>query len=221
MTAPLRVVVADDHVPVRAGVRMALEAAGFEVCGEAGTADGAIEHALRERPDVCVLDIHMPGDGIRAAAAIKDALPETAVVMLTVSRNDPDLFEAIKAGASGYLLKDMATDALPDALARAVAGEAVFPGTLVARVVDEFRDLERRKRPSLRRRSARDLTSREWEVLDGLREGLSTADIAKRLFLSQTTVRRHVGSILSKLGVSDREAAVRLADERSRNLNAN
>ena len=220
MTAPLRVLLADDHVPIRAGVRIALEEAGLEVCGEAANANAAIEQALRERPDVCVLDIHMPGDGIRAAAAIKDALPETAVVMLTVSRNDPDLFEAIKAGASGYLLKDADPEGLPHALERAAAGEAVFPGTLVARLVDEFREVERRHRPSLRRRSSSDLTSREWEVLECLREGLTTAEIATRLFLSQTTVRRHVGSILKKLDVPDRSSAIRALDGRSRNLNA-
>ncbi len=220
MTAPLRVLIADDHVPVRAGVRLALQRAGFDVCGEAASASAAVEQALRERPDVCLLDIHMPGDGIRAAAEIKETLPETAVVMLTVSRNDSDLFDALTAGASGYILKDTDPEALPGALERVVRGEAVVPPPLVARLVDEFRRREPRGPLSLIRRSKRDLTSREWEVFDGLREGLSTAEIAKRLFLSQTTVRRHVSSILRKLDVTDRETAVRLAEERSRNLNA-
>ena len=220
MTDQIRVLIADDHVPIRAGVRAALEAGGLEVCGEAASADAAIEQALRERPDVCVLDIHMPGNGIRAAAKIKAALPDTAVVMLTVSQNDPDLFDAVKAGASGYLLKDMDPEALPRALERVIAGEAVFPGTLVARLVAEFRTRERRGRVSLARRSKQDLTSREWEVLECLREGMSTAEVAKRLFVSQTTVRRHVGAILKKLQVPDRISAVRVADERSRNLNA-
>ncbi len=211
----IRALIADDHAPVRAGVRSALEAGGFVVCAEAADAAGALEGALRERPDVCLLDVHMPGSGIEAAARIAHQLPEAAVVMLTVSRNDADLFDALRAGASGYLLKDMDPERLPHALRGVLAGEAAFPRALVARMVDEFRERGRRRRLPVVGTRGVELTSREWEVLQLMREGLKTDEIAGRLFISQVTVRRHVGGILRKLRVSSRAEAVDLLDERS------
>lgn len=194
---------------MRSSVRLTLEPAGFTICAEADTAAGAVEAALRERPDVCLLDIHMPGSGISAAAEITSQLSETAVIMLTVSRNDADLFDALRAGASGYLLKDIDPRRLPNALRGVLEGEAALPRALVARVIEEFRDRGQRRLPLLGKRGV-GLTSREWEVLELLREGLSTADIAERLFVSRVTVRRHVGSLLKKLRVPDRKAAVEL-----------
>ncbi len=212
MSKLARVVIADDHAPTRSGVRTALEHGGFEVVGEARDATAAVEIARRERPDVCLLDIHMPGSGIAAATRITDELPETAVVMLTVSRNDDDLFEALRAGASGYLLKDTNPARLPHALRGVLSGEAALPRTLVARLIDEFRDRGRYRRvPALGTRGAL-LTSREWEVLELLREGLTTKQIAERLFLSPATIRSHVAAILRKLKVPDRAAAIRLLD---------
>jgi two-component system NarL family response regulator len=162
----------------------------------------------------------MPGGGIEAAAAIRSRLPDTKIVMLTSSGNDDDLFAALQAGASGYLPKGMVTAKLGPAVRDVLRGEAALPGALVARLIREFRARARRGETALVRRSENDLTSREWEVLDCLCSGLSTARIAKRLFISQTTVRRHVGSILKKLDVSTRDAAVE-AVRRSQNLNAN
>ncbi len=213
MTAPTRVVLADDHVTMRAGVRETLEEAGFEVCGEAGDAPEAIELALRERPDLCVLDVHMPGSGIHAARQIAAALPETAVVMLTVSRNDEDLFDALQAGAGGYLLKDTDPDRLAHALRGVLAGEAALPRVLVARVLDQFRAGGRGKRLALAGQRGTELTSREWQVLELLRDGLTTKEIAERLFVSPVTVRRHVSSTLAKLDVADRAAAVDLLEQ--------
>ena len=218
MNEAVRVVIADDHVPLRAGVRSALEEGGFVVCAEASSGPAAVAAALRERPDVCLLDIHMPGGGIEAAAEIAAAVPETTVIMLTVSRSDADLFDALQAGARGYLLKDMDPGRLPDALRSALAGEAALPRALVAKLVDEFRGRGRKGLFGLPRRRPDDLTSREWEVLDCMSEGLSTRQIAERLFLSDVTVRRHVSAILRKLRVGSRDEAVRLAQERSRNL---
>ncbi len=206
------VVVADDHPMQRAGVRAALEDDGFRVVAEAGDASGAYEAAVQHRPDVCVLDIHMPGNGISAAARIADDIPETAVVMLTVSRNDDDLFDALRVGAAGYLLKDMDPDRLPGALRRVLAGEAALPPTLVARLMDEFRGKRKRRLPLVGGKG-QELTSREWEVLDLMRAGLSTAEIAERLFVSDVTVRSHVSSILKKLKVASRDEAVRLLDQ--------
>ena len=212
MPGRLTVLVADDHAPTRAGVRDALGDDGFAVVAEAAGADAAVELALRERPDVCLLDIHMPGGGIAAAARITEELPEIVVVMLTVSREDEDLFAALRAGAAGYLLKDMDPARLAPALRGVVAGEAAVPRTLVARVVEEFRSSERRPSlPLVRRRGAR-LTPRESEVIELLRERLTTAEIAHRLGLSAVTVRRHISSILAKLQVPDRRAMHRLLE---------
>jgi DNA-binding NarL/FixJ family response regulator len=216
----LRVVIADDHAPMRAGVRLALHGHGFRVVGEAADAAGAIEAARREQPDVCLLDIHMPGSGITACAEIRSQLPETKVVMLTVSQNDADLFAALQAGAAGYLLKGMDTTRLPAALRGVLSGEAALPRTLVTKLIDEFRARGRHGGAGLVRPTENDLTSREWEVLDLMAEGLNTREMATRLFISDTTVRRHVGSILKKLEVADREEAVRVSKQRSRNLNA-
>jgi DNA-binding NarL/FixJ family response regulator len=213
MCEVLTVLVADDHAPTRAGVRGALEEGGFAVVAEVARADAAVDCALRERPDVCVLDINMPGGGIAAAARIAQQVPATAVVMLTVSREDEDLFASLRAGAVGYLLKDMDPGRLAAALRGVLSGEAALPRTLVARVIEEFCSAERRPLlPLVRRRGAR-LTPREWEVLELLREQLSTAAIAHRLGLSDVTVRRHVSSILAKLRVPDRKAMARLLEQ--------
>jgi two-component system NarL family response regulator len=213
VSAPLRVVIADDHAPTRAGVRDALEGQGFAVVAEVADAAAAVEAAERERPDVCLLDIHMPGSGIAAAGEITERLPGTRVVMLTASRQDADLFAALKAGASGYLLKDINPERLPAALRGVMAGEAALPRTLVARVLEEFRGAERRPILRLMRRRGVELSDREWEVLELLREELSTAEIAARLNVSPVTVRRHVSGILAKLRVPDRKAMARLLEE--------
>jgi DNA-binding NarL/FixJ family response regulator len=191
---------------MRARVREALEAGGFEVCAEAPDAVRAVEIALECRPEVVLLDIHMPGNGIRAAKEVSEQLPEAAVVMLTQSRDDADLFDALRAGAVGYLLKDMDTDRLPDALRGVLAGEAAIPRTLVAQILETFRT------PKVRRfgrksKQAQLLTAREWEVMELLSEDLSTEDVAARMFISPTTVRVHVSSVLRKLRVKDRKSA--------------
>jgi two-component system nitrate/nitrite response regulator NarL len=216
----VRVLIADDHLPTRVGVRLALEGDGFVVCAEESTGPGAVGAALRERPDICLLDIHMPGGGIEATAAITAQLAECRVVILTASGNDEDLFAALQAGAAGYLLKGIDPARLGPALRSVLAGEAALSPGLAARLIEEFRDRARHGQSGLVRRSENDLTSREWEVLDCLSEGLSTARIGKRLYISETTVRRHVGSILKKLGVPTRQAAVDVVARRSRNMNA-
>jgi two-component system nitrate/nitrite response regulator NarL len=215
VSAPLRALIADDHAPTRAGVGEALENDEFDVVAEVADAHAAVEAAARERPDVCLLDIHMPGGGIAAAAEITDLVPGSRVVMLTASRDDADLFAALKAGASGYLLKDMDAERLPAALRGVLAGEAALPRALVARVLEEFRGAERRPILRLLRRRGVELTDREWEVLELLRDEFSTAEIAARLNVSQVTVRRHVSGILGKLRVPDRKAMARLFEEHS------
>ncbi|WP_242492158.1 response regulator [Agromyces binzhouensis] len=208
----ITVVLADDHAAMRSVVRRGLESGGCRVVGEAATADEAVELVIDHRPDVALLDIHMPGNGIRAAEAISRAVPTTAIVMLTQSREDDDLFDSLRAGAAGYLLKDAAPQSLADTLRGVLAGEAAMPPALVARILDEFRGPARRRfgRGSA---AASKLSTREWEVMDLLRRGESTDDVAARLFLSPTTVRVHVSSVLRKLAVTDRASAFRLLEE--------
>jgi DNA-binding NarL/FixJ family response regulator len=213
VTFPARVIIADDHAPTRAAVRDALEGGGFLVCAEAADAQSAIDAAVREEPDVCLLDIRMPGGGIAAAAAIAARQPETAIVMLTVSHADADFFDALRVGAAGYLLKDTDPDRLPDLLRRVISGEGALSPSLVTKLIEEFRERGRRRRLPIGPGRGVELTSREWEVLDLLRQGLSTAEIATRLFVAEVTVRTHISSILRKLRVPDRRSALRLLDE--------
>ena len=205
----VRVVIADDHTRLRARVRDALEADGCVVCGQGATADEAIALATEHRPDVVLLDIHMPGSGVRAAQAITSTLPETAVVMLTQSAADVDLFDSLRAGAQGYLLKGGDPGELAPALRGVLSGEAAMDPRLVTRILDEFRAPTKQR---FRRGSpaASKLSAREWEVMELLAEGASTDEVAQRLFLSPTTVRVHVSSVLRKLRVKDRESAFRL-----------
>jgi DNA-binding NarL/FixJ family response regulator len=212
VTTPLRVLVADDHAPTRAGVRLALAEHGFTVCAEAADARGAVAGALREAPDVCLLDIRMPGGGIAAAAEIAARVPETAIVMLTVSRDDADLFDALRAGASGYLLKDIDPARLPVALRGVMAGEMALPRQLVARLVEEFEGRSRRRFRLTGLGHTASLTEREWDVLELLHDGHTTREIAERLSISDVTVRRHASTIVRKLRVRNRSEALRLLE---------
>jgi DNA-binding NarL/FixJ family response regulator len=204
----IRVLVADHSPSTRAGVRLALESDGCSVCAEAGDASAAVEAALHERPDVCLLDSELPGGSIAAAAEISSKLPDTRVVVFSDSRSDADLFAALQAGASGYLLKDVDPARLAITLRRLLKGEAALPRALVTRLIEEFRQRERRRRLA----ALHDLTNREFEVLELLSQNLSTAEIADRLFVAKVTVRTHVASTLKKLGVPDRQSAIRLLE---------
>lgn len=209
---PIRVVMADDHARMRSRVRAALEAGGCVVVGEGASAEEAVALAMTHRPDVALLDIHMPGNGITAAREITRSLPGTAVVMLTASAEDADLFDALRAGASGYLLKDTDPTLLVEELRGALAGEAAMSRRLVGRIMEEFRS-PATPRFVRRSRASAKLSAREWEVMELLGEGLSTDDVAQRLFVSPTTVRVHVSGVLRKLRVKDRESAFRLLRE--------
>jgi len=211
VTEPVRVLVADDHPQTRADIRATLDAdPRFTVCAEVADAAAAVNEAIGEQPDLCLLDVRMPGGGAKAACEITARLPATKVVMLTVSRDSDDLFSALRAGACGYLLKDIPRERLPHALVDALSGNAAIPRILVSRIVAEFRDPSPRRRRLIISDADAKLTSREWEVLELLRQGLSTAEIAERLFVSEPTVRSHVSGVLRKLRVPDRESALRL-----------
>lgn len=205
---PVKVIVADDHAHTRAGIRMALEADGFEVCAEAATGRRAVELAIEYEPAIVLLDIQMPdGNGIWAAYEITEALPGTVVVMLTYSRDEADLFAALRAGASGYLLKDTDPERLSPALRAALAGEVTFPRSLMSRVAGSFTEKPNSDRAAV------SLTEREREVADMLRHGASTESIAQALQMSPTTVRVHISNIVKKLRVGSREEAARLLQD--------
>jgi len=202
------IVIADDHPAIRLGVRMALMRGGFEVVGEAADCDGAVSAALQHRPDVCLLDVRMPGGGIGAARRVAQEAPSTSVVMLTVSTSTDDVLAALRAGAVGYLPKDTRPDRLPAALCGVLKGEAALPRTLVGHVLNEFRDYTAAAADPVRVGEI-ELTSRESEILRMLRSGLTTNEVSEILGLSPITVRRHISAGVAKLGVADRGAAIR------------
>lgn len=223
-TKMLTVLIADGHAPTRASLYRAIsEDERFEICAEIGDAAGAVAAAVRGRPDVCVLDAKLPGGGLSAAWEISARLPRVKLVMLTKSAEDCELLAAVRAGAEGLLLKTAEFDHLPDVLAGVCAGEAAVDPAFVTRLLKHFRTREPRWRRPLGP-SAPDprpsgpmtvppqthLTSREWEILELLSEGLSTADISRSLIITRSAVRVHIAAIVRKLGVSDRAAAVEI-----------
>jgi DNA-binding NarL/FixJ family response regulator len=205
----LRVLIADDHAPTRDDVKRALANGGVEVCAEAADAAHAVQLALETQPDICLLDLRMPGGGLAAAWEIAARLPTTKIVMLTVSDDDPSLFGALRAGAVGYLLKDLDLSLLPQELRRVAEGDAAIPRSLVARMVKQFRATDPRFRTiTVVEELGTRLTSREWDVLAALADGLSTREIGRRLQLKQSGIRAHISSVVRKLGVKDREEAI-------------
>jgi DNA-binding NarL/FixJ family response regulator len=209
--APLRVMLVDDHALVRSAVRQALTVPDIEVVGEAASADDALLLAPQLRPDVLLLDINLPGsDGLRVLRELRPRLPETKIVMLTVSTERRDLLEAIREGAAGFLTKDLS----PEALLRTVRG--IRRGDLpMSRVMaaDVIRSLANRPPPPAANPGTSDilssLSAREGEVLRHLAGGLTDREIGEQLGISPRTVETHVGSILHKLNVRNRAEAAR------------
>jgi DNA-binding NarL/FixJ family response regulator len=198
----------EDEDLVRSSLRQILETHGFEVLAEALSGAEGIEATLRERPQICLLDIGLPdGPGIEVARRVSREAPETAVVIFSASDRHEDLIEGIRAGAVGYLLKGMDPDRLAHALRGVVNGEAAIPRPLMNALVRELQTQGRRK-AAIGLGSRIDLTGREWEVMELLCEGLTTAEMAERLSLSPVTVRRHVSQVMRKLGAADRGEAV-------------
>jgi DNA-binding NarL/FixJ family response regulator len=194
-------------VATRRGIRLLLERNGFLVCAEAGDAEAAVASAVRERPALCLVD-----SGISVVDGIKARVPETTVVVLAAAVDEDEVLEALRSGAYGYLPKTVDPAGLTRALKAAVRGEPAVPRALLAPVVEAFRGRERRRRLDVPGRAPIELTPREAEVVELLRQDLTTAEIAARLDISPVTVRRHVGTVLGKLGVPDRKAARRLLD---------
>lgn len=209
----IRVVIADDQPLIRTGLRTVLEVEDdITVVGEAADGGQAVELCTTERADVVLMDVRMPRmDGLTAARRLQELGSPTRVVMLTTFDLDQYVYEALRAGASGFLLKDATAGELVSAIRVAADGNAVLAPTVTRRLIAEFGQRSRHRKEI--RTDLRALTEREREVLGLIGEGLSNAEIAQRLYLSETTVKTHVGHILGKLDLRDRVQAVILAHD--------
>jgi DNA-binding NarL/FixJ family response regulator len=209
-----RILVADPQPLTRLGIRRALEEHGFEVCAEVSDAQAAVEVAKREQPDVCLIDLGAAGDAVSAIERLTTDVPDSRVLALTASCDDFRLLDGLCAGASGYVAKDAQPERFAAAVTRALDGDVSLSRPLLAALVAAVR--EHRETSRRLQNTAVPLTRREREVLELLQRGLRTADVAKRLFIEQVTVRSHICSIVKKLSVPDRKAAIRLLDEPER-----
>jgi len=208
-TERLRVLVCDDHALFRRGLQMVLEQeADLELVGEASDGVEAVQKAQELMPDVILMDVRMPKrSGIEAAGDIKDVLPHVKILMLTISDEEADLYEAIKAGASGYLLKEIPIDDVAEAIRSVWAGQSRISPSMASKLLTEFAAMSKvsSEKPQV---PTPHLTDREMEVLRLVAQGLNNRDIAKQLFISENTVKNHIRNILEKLHLHSRMEAV-------------
>jgi DNA-binding NarL/FixJ family response regulator len=214
MSGPARVLIADGDAPTRAGLRLELTRAGFTVVAEAVTRGAAVDAAIAERPDLALIAVDLPGGGIDAVRSIASELPATRVVVLSPRPGGEELVSAVLAGASGYLDASMGLARLPDALRGVLAGEVALPRSHSEHLLAELR-FRSAGRARIAAHSDANLTEREWDVLQLLAGDASTAAMAERLGISEVTVRRHVSTLLAKLGLPDRASAGELFRRRS------
>jgi DNA-binding NarL/FixJ family response regulator len=215
MSDKIRVLIADDQQLVREGLRVLLDLIP-DICvvGEASNGTEAVERARQLEPDVILMDVQMPElDGVAATRQIQDTCPEVKVIILTTFDDDEYVFEGLLAGAAGYLLKDVPSEQLAEAIRAAARGKAFIHPSVTRKVVAELTRLTKRDRVRREQPLAEPLSLREMEVLALLAESLSNQEIAERLYIAPGTVKNHVSNILSKLNARDRTQAVLQAQE--------
>jgi len=205
----VRVMIVDDHALFRRGLQMVLEQEpDIDVVGEAGDGGDALAMAQEKMPDVVLMDVRMPGrGGIDATEKIKEVMPHVKILMLTVSDEEADLFDALKAGASGYLLKDTSIEEVADAVRKVSRDESLISPSMANKLVSEFTSMVKRADEKQSVPQPR-LTDREMEVLKLVAKGRNNRDIAKELFISENTVKNHIRNILEKLHLHSRMEAV-------------
>jgi DNA-binding NarL/FixJ family response regulator len=211
---PIRTMIVDDHALFRRGLEMVLEEeSDIELVGQASDGDEAVAKAAESLPDVVLMDIRMPrSSGIEACRAMKEAAPSAKIIILTISDEEEDLFEAIRAGASGYLLKDIPLDVVAEAVRAVHDGQSLINPSMAGKLLSEFATLARRDgEPRAQEVPAPKLTDREMQVLKLVARGMNNRDIAKELFISENTVKNHVRNILEKLQIHSRMEAVMVA----------
>jgi DNA-binding NarL/FixJ family response regulator len=205
----LKVLIVDDHALFRRGLQMVLEQeSDIDVVGEAADGHEAVEKAQELMPDVVLMDVRMPKrTGIEATQEIRDLLPHAKILMLTISDEEADLYDAIKAGASGYLLKEISIEEVADAIRSVWAGQSRISPSMASKLLTEFAAMSKRT-DEKRQVPAPRLTDREMEVLSLVAEGLNNREIGQRLFISENTVKNHIRNILEKLHLHSRMEAV-------------
>ncbi len=211
---PIRTLIVDDHALFRRGLEIVLVTeSDIEVVGEAGDGAEAVLKASESLPDVVLMDVRMPrSGGIEACRAIKEAAPSAKIIILTMSDEEEDLFEAIRAGATGYLLKDIPLDEVAEAVRAVHGGQSLISPSMAGKLLTEFATLARRDEEEPPRQvPAPKLTDREMQVLKLVARGMNNRDIAKELFISDNTVKNHVRNILEKLQIHSRMEAVMVA----------
>jgi len=207
-TKRAHVLIAAERLPTRVGLRLALEPEAR--CTEAADAESAVDAAVRDRPDVCLLGLDPGGQTLRVVTEIVARVPSAAVILLTSKLDEEEFMAAVRAGASGYVTQNLDPKRLPHVVQGALRGESAVPRRFVSRLLDELRTRERRRSVVLAGRGRVALTSREWEVAEMLLRSATTSEIASRLGVAPVTVRRHVGSVERKLGVSTRAEVIAL-----------
>ncbi len=205
----IRILIADDHELFRRGLRMVLEDEDdIEIVAEAGDGVQAVELAREHAPDVVVMDVRMPSlSGIEATKRIKEEEPGARILVLTISDEEDDLYEAIKAGANGYLLKEISIDEIGGAVRSIHGGQSLISPSMASKLLDEFAAMIRKEEAKEEVPAPR-LTPREMEVLQHVAQGMNNREIAKALFISENTVKNHVRNILEKLHLHSRMEAV-------------